>query len=272
MEAVVPSLLDGIPSDVEELQLAYGADLISEAGRCLRLSQLVIVSAQTLFHRFYAVTSLQAHSHLWSASAALLVATKAEEQGRRIRDIANVVHYCFCAREKIGTLDAEGRPTPLEYYGEPGYEWKSTIVTAERHMLKELGFHVLTDSPHKFVLVFMNTLRDKAGFADWSDKRASSLRDVLRAAWKYANDAHRGRAPVLEKPEALACACISLAAQNCEEELPAGWEVVFGSDDVSCRRICAAIKRLCSLGPTAGRFVDLAKYGVVDMCKGVSPS
>jgi cyclin L len=265
VSSLLPSRQDGVAADVEELQLAYGADLITEAGRCLRLPQVVIVSAQVLFHRFYTVTSLKAHGHVWTAAAALLVACKSEEQQRRVRDVANVVHYCFCARERVGAAGADGRPRPLDYYGEPGYEWKRTVIAAERHLLKELGFQVRVDHPHKFVLVFMNTMRDAAGAAGgWADDAA--WRGVLQAAWNYASDALRARLPVVEAPEAVACACIALAADRCGRPLPAGWAGVFGADEPRCRRIAAAIRRVYGLGVTAGRFEDVALCGVAAAC------
>lgn len=259
--ALIPSLQDGVSVRDEETQLAYGADLIAEAGLCLRLSRLSIATAQVLFHRFYVVASLHAHGHVWTAAAALLVACKTEEHHRRVRDVANAVHYCFCARESIGPMDVHKRPLPLDYYGQPGFEWKSTIVSSERHLLKELGFRVFVDHPHKFVLVFTNVLKDKSGAS------TDEWRELTQGAWNYVNDAYRSRVPVLESPEAVACACIALSARRFDVVLPSEWMTVFGTEPLLCDRICEALGRVYTLGPTGGCFLDLARCGFLDLVK-----
>lgn len=260
--ALIPSLQDGVSACEEETQLAYGADLIAEAGLCLRLPQISIATAQVLFQRFYVVASLHAHGHVWMAAAALLVACKIEENHRRIRDIANAVHYCFCARESTGPMDADKRPLPLDYFGQSGFEWKRIIISSERHLLKELGFQVFVDHPHKFVLVFANVLKDKdcTSTIEWSE--------LTQASWNYANDAYRSRLPVLESPEAVACACIALSARRLNIVLPLKWMQVFGIEQRTCDQLCEALEKVYILGPTGGRFLDLACCGFLDLVSG----
>jgi cyclin L len=276
------SIRDGVSSDVERVQLAYGADLISDCGVLLRLPRVAIVSAQVLFHRFYAVASLKAHSHIWIAAASLLVASKAEEHPRRIRHIANVVFHCFCSREGLGAVEAgdAAKLLPLDYYGTSGYDWKCGIVIAERHLLKELGFRVLVEHAHKFVLVFVNTLRDKAGCVDWGDEgldygrgtcngdRSSPAmwRRVLQGSWDFANDAHRAQGPAaLHRPEVVACACIGLAAREANLQLPDRWQEVFGGVDIGSR-LEDAIRAASAEPQTAGRFLDVARSEVAKLC------
>jgi cyclin L len=258
---------DGIDPSVEETQLLYAAELILESGLLLRLPHIAIVSAQILFHRFYIAVSLKAHNHVWMAAGALLVASKAEEHQRKIRDIANVVYYCFCIRQGIGHRDKDsGELLPLDYYGPSGYEWKTSIVTAERYLLKELGFRVVIEHPHKFVLVFVNTLRDKAGCGDWTNESAACWRDIVQRSWNYANDAHRMQLVVLERPEVVACACIDLAANDCGLSLPEGWLYVFGADLSSCKRVAMSLVKTYQLPSTVGMFEDLAMSNIVSIC------
>lgn len=256
-----PSREDGISPETEELQLSYGTDLITEAGHCLRLPQVAIISAQTVFQRFYFVTSLKAHGHVWIAAAALLVACKMEEHHRKIRDIATVVHYCFCVRENVGVAGSDGRPKPLDYYGQAGFEWKQMIVVAERHLLKELGFQLFVDHPHKYVLVFTSTLRDKV---DKSAAAREKWKRLQQASWNLANDIHRFRLPIFEPPEAVACACIILAAEETGQELPPGWPDVFGADQARCAQIVEAMGRMRGVGSTCGDFEDIARCGFLD--------
>lgn len=265
-----PSAEDGVPRDLEEMQLVYGTDLIQECGLALRLPQFVVATAQMLFQRFYLVVSLQSHSHVWAAAAALLVASKSEEHQRKIRDVANVVHDRMCVREGLATgtvrVGDETVRRPLDFYGAAGYDWKTTIMTTERHLLKELGFQIRVDHPHKFVLVFMNTLREKSGAADWAEPESRTWLNVLQSAWNYANDSLRLRLAVLEPAEAIAVTCIALASADSKLSLPTGWQVVLGSSERASRRIGAHIRRLYTLPRTRGRFVDVARSGVLDVC------
>lgn len=256
---------DAIPHEIEELQLIYGCELIIACSRALRLPQPVAATGCVLFHRFFLDVSLRTHSHVWAASGALLLATKIEEQVRKIRDIANVLHAQLCVREGLGELAKDGQRVPLDFYGAFGYEWKRNIVQSELRILHELGFNVRVEHAHKFVLVFVNTLREKAHAGDWLNG-GHTWRDVLQSAWKYANGALRLRLCVLEKAEDIACACIALGAAEVKVDLPEGWNDVFGSSAQNMKRIEAEIRRLYTLSPAAGRFVDLADSGVLEMC------
>ena len=48
-----PSFNDGIDSKIEKLHRIYGCELIQEAGILLRLPQVVMVTGQSILHRFY---------------------------------------------------------------------------------------------------------------------------------------------------------------------------------------------------------------------------
>ncbi|PLW45540.1 hypothetical protein PCANC_10150 [Puccinia coronata f. sp. avenae] len=88
-----PSAVDAIPAHLERELRLYGALLIQQAGVLLKLPQIVMATAATLFQRFFFVTSFL-HFGIRDVSAgALFLASKLEEKPARIRDIINVYDY-----------------------------------------------------------------------------------------------------------------------------------------------------------------------------------
>lgn len=212
-----------------------------------------------LVQRFYTRVSLRAHASIWTAGAALLLSAKLADQPRTLRHVANVIHDRVCARE--GTLETlqycgEERRRPLDFFGADGYDWKHELITTERHILKELGFRLKVELPHKFVLIFVNTLRDKSGASAWTEPGVEDFRNFLQRSWNYANDVMRIRLCVAEEPEAIAVACIALAARQCNTALPKGWQIVFGSSEKECERIVQEINWFYEMPSTKGLLVD----------------
>lgn len=88
-----PSSKDSISTELEKELRLYGGLLIQQAGILLKLPQIVMATAATLFQRFYFVTSFN-HFGIRDVSAgALFLASKLEEKPARVRDIINVYDY-----------------------------------------------------------------------------------------------------------------------------------------------------------------------------------
>ena len=94
-----PSRREGVADEVEISYRIAGCELIQEMGILLRLPQVVMATAQTLFHRFYYRKSLtQFDTHI-VAIAALFLGAKVEEAPRRFRDVINVAYHCKLRRQ-----------------------------------------------------------------------------------------------------------------------------------------------------------------------------
>lgn len=247
-----PSTLDGIPASVTSLALAHAVDIIFLSSRLLRLPITTAAAAATLLHRFYSVTSLASHGTIWAAAATLLISTKASSHNRRVRDLANAVHYAFAIHESRAAKT-------LDYFSHAGFEWKRAIVDAERHILRDLGFHTAVDAPHRYVLVVHASLRERAAAA--AGDSVGAWKALLAAAWRLCNDAHRTTVVVEFPARTMACACIALAAEGAVA-LPERWAEVFGAGGVG-----VVVERLRAMdrGATRGRFVDVARCGFEDM-------
>ncbi|KAL0037214.1 hypothetical protein WJX79_006696 [Trebouxia sp. C0005] len=207
-----PSRKDGISADTERDQRIYGCELIQEAGILLRLPQAVMATGQVLLHRFYCKVSLVAHDVKKTAMACVWLATKLEENPRRMREMLSVFYRLDRRRQGKTTLP------PLDVYG-PVYEkWKSDVVTLERIMLRAFGFILHVEHPHKFVLNYLVVLEQH-------DHPESGL---LQRAWNLANDSLRSTLCVRFKGEIVACGIIFLAARQLRIPLPedpAWWDL-----------------------------------------------
>ncbi|CAN8064035.1 unnamed protein product [Agarophyton chilense] len=200
-----------------------------------------------LLHRFYTQVSIIAHNTVWTAGACIILSAKLADEPRSLRHVTNVIYDRLVDRQNIcvETVSMEGMVCrrSLNFYGAEGYDWKHALIETERHILKELGFRLAVELPHNFVLVFVNTLRDKAGAPGWSNGKGL-FNILLQAAWDYANDLLIDQICVREAPEVLACACISLATSHCDASLPEGWEYVLGSNVDECERLVLYLKGL----------------------------
>ena len=140
-----PSKRDGIDADVEMAHRIWGCALIQEAGILLRLPQVVMCTAQNLFHRFYYRKSLARFDTFLVAMGTFFLACKVEEKPKRIREVLFVFHYVYRlrARKAGASLELGG----VRYNG-----WKDALVKMERHVLKELGFSFNVRTPEAVVV------------------------------------------------------------------------------------------------------------------------
>ena len=214
-----PSKRDGVGADDEMAQRIWGCELIMEAGILLRLPQVVMCTAQNLFHRFYYRVSLLRFDAFLSAMGCFFLACKIEEKPKRIREVLMVFHFTFRVRcRSTATLELGG----VRYNG-----WKADLVRVERHILKELGFSFyIIDHSHKFILFFVKLLGGDG--------------DLAQEAWAYLNDSMRTDASLRYRSEVIACAAIFMAARKLGRKLPTDedggvpwWEVFYvGRDEL----------------------------------------
>lgn len=242
-------------------QVRYGSELLCECARSLELHAATCAQALALYHRFYQRRDAHRYSTLWIVCATLLLATKHNEAPKRLRDIATCAHYTLVTREGWNAN------VPLDYFGAPGHVWKSSITAAEIAVLRASGFRVYTEIPHKLVLVFVNTLREKAGAPDWTGR----WRALMHGAWTAANDVMLLPACVTFRVDDLACACITRAAVAAAIPLPQSWMAVFGATKTNVKAVNDALDNLYSNPLLEVRFRDLSNDDILGAC-GVVPT
>ena len=77
---------------------------------------------------------------------------------------------------------------------------------------------------------------------------STKKRHLVQSAWNFMNDSLRSDVFMRFHPEAVACACIYLAARQCSIVLPNNppWYWLFSVDEEDIQQICLSILRLYS--------------------------
>ena len=188
-----PSRERGVSEEDEFAMRVHGCELVQEAAVLLKASQQVACTGQVLLHRFYAKRSMVKFDVRRVAATSVFLACKLEECPRKLRDVVNVFHRMSRRREK--------KPlTHLEYFSKRYEDIKADLVRVERHMLREFGFCIHAEHPHKFVLNYLRMMGQDSA--------------MMNAAWKIANDSLRTTLCIRFKAYKVAVACIYLAARK----------------------------------------------------------
>ncbi|XP_050956575.1 cyclin-L2-like isoform X1 [Labeo rohita] len=221
-----PSRAHGLSARTEEQLRNRMCEMIQNAGILLRLPQVAMATAQILFHRFFYCKSFVRHCAETVAMACLQLASKIEEEPRRVRDVLNVFHHLKHAA-------GNRRVSPLVL--DEGYiSRKSDVIKAERRLLKELGFCVHVKHPHKVIVMYLQVLE--------CEKNSK----LVQMAWNYMNDSLRTDVFLRFRAETVACACIFLSARVLQIPLPdqPPWFLLFGASEQDLIEISCCILRL----------------------------
>ncbi|KAG5835585.1 hypothetical protein ANANG_G00245560 [Anguilla anguilla] len=224
-----PSAEQGLPLDTEEQLRTQGCELIQAAGILLRMPQVAMATGQILFQRFFYCKSFIRHCVETVAMACVHLASKIEEEPRRIRDVLNVFHRL---KHNKGSRTVAPLPLDANYI-----RMKSQVISAERRVLKELGFCVHVKHPHKIIVMYLQVLE--------CEKNAK----LVQMAWNYMNDSLRTDVFLRFSAETVACACIYLSARSLQIPLPdqPPWFWLFGANEEELREVCHRILRLYTL-------------------------
>lgn len=267
-------------------QAVFGCELIQQMGILLRLPQVAVSTAQVSFHRFYAKRSMRKFdvrvsskfrvvaanysssgpcctffldfsrssptrlrvvpsslSPQYIALGALFLATKVEECPKKLRDVLQVFIYLEQKRQGVE------KPTPVDIHSNRFSAYKDRLIRAERELLKELGFVLYTEHPHKFILNYAKLLTlDDATF-----------KKLAQYAWNFINDSQRTDVCMRYPPETICCAALWMGARVLQIKLPSSseppWWELFDAKredmDAVCERVTALYSR-----PRA-TFIDL---------------
>lgn len=223
-----PSQIDGVEKEDEINLRILGCELIQKAGISLNLPQVAMATAQVLFQRFYYSKSFVRHNHEITAMGCVCLASKIEEEPRRIRDVINVFR-------DIKQHSAGEERTPMVLDQTYTYQ-KNGVIKAERRVLKELGFCVHVKHPHKLIVMYLQVL----GF--------EKNQQFMQRAWNYMNDSLRTDVFMRYNPETIACACIDLTARIINIPLPSrpSWFGLFKVSEADIIDICYRVLDLYS--------------------------
>ncbi|KAL1499361.1 hypothetical protein AB1Y20_011568 [Prymnesium parvum] len=215
-------------------QRVFGCECIQQMGILLRLPQVAVSTAQVMFHRFYAKRSIRKFDVRHFSLGALFLASKVEECPRKVRDILNV--YTHIQQKRAGEPSV-----PLDIYSNRYAALKERLIKAEREILKELGFILYTEHPHKFILNYVKLLT--------VDEHLT--KKLAQHAWNFINDSQRTDVCIHFAPEVICCAAIWMAARVLQIKLPSDasappWWELFNTRKHEMDAVCKQITALYS--------------------------
>jgi hypothetical protein len=153
-----------------------------------------VILAQILFHRFYTQVSMKEFDTNLTIMSSVFLASKLEEHTRRLTDIINVFYRIFQVyADKVDQI-------PFSVHS-----LKNEVVEVEKEILASLGFTLTYDNPHKFMMMYLNTIDSDSKFA--------------QKAWNYLNDSFFTDLPLQYGPNVLASGAIYCANIELEHGL-----------------------------------------------------
>ncbi len=186
-----PSILDGLPVAQELANRQKGVNFITQVGIMLKLPQLTHATASVYLHRFFMRHGMQqpnkAGLHHYSVAAtALFLATKVEENCRKMREL--VVACCRVAQKNPNLVVDEQNK---EYW-----KWRDTILHNEDLLLEALCFDLQLDQPYRILFEFLQY---------YGAEHNKILRNT---SWAFLNDSHVTTMCLLHSPRTIAGAAL----------------------------------------------------------------
>ncbi|KAF7970012.1 hypothetical protein HWV62_25380 [Athelia sp. TMB] len=154
----------GILLDKELYDRSRGVEFLFRLGSSLGLPSTAMFTAATWFHRFFMRYSLEDYHREDVAASCIFLATKTEECGRKLRDVARVCEAKI-ANKEVNLIPEDGKEVEAR---------QTSILLVEEVLLEAICFDFVVNSPH-------------ADLVDLFDSREESM-TVKEYAWSIAHD------------------------------------------------------------------------------------
>lgn len=228
-----PSQLDGMKFEAESTSRSKGVNFITQVGIMLKLPQLTIATAAVYLHRFFMRYSMvdipqRPGMHPYPiAATSLFLATKVEENVRRMREI--VVACCRVAQKQPNLL--------VDEQSKEFWKWRDTILHHEDLLLEALCFDLQLEQPYRLLYEFMC-------FFGFNENKP--LRNAL---WAFVNDSMFTVLCVQFHARTIAAAALYAAARHCDisiedDDFGRPWWEQIGVDLTQIRRACSRLAQL----------------------------
>ncbi|TDL27447.1 cyclin-like protein [Rickenella mellea] len=230
--ATPSSSSSSFPLSKELYDRARGVEFLYRLGSSLQLPTTALCTAATWFHRFYMRYSMEDYHRQDVAATCIFLATKTEECGRKLRDIARVFQSKVNYNVPIEAITKEA--------GSEVEQCQSNILATEEALLEALCFDFVVSSVHEVLVdLFEEHTEDEV---------------VQEVAWCIAHDSYRTVLCVLFGVRIIAAACFILAQR-----------MVAGPHSASLdARICASAPSASLLTPPSNkpRSPDATRFAI----------
>ncbi|KKK16319.1 hypothetical protein ARAM_001784 [Aspergillus rambellii] len=228
-----PSQLDGLKIEQENVNRSKGVNFITQVGIMLKLPQLTLATAAVYLHRFfmrYSMVDLPQRPGMHPypiAATALFLATKVEENVRRMREL--VVACCRVAQKQPNLV--------VDEQSKEFWKWRDTILHHEDLLLEALCFDLQLEQPYRILYDFI---------CFFGVNESKPLRN---AAWAFVNDSMFTVLCLQFPARTIAAAALYAAARHCDigfEDDGQGqpWWEQIEVDLVQVRQACTRMAQL----------------------------
>ncbi|KZP12012.1 cyclin-like protein [Athelia psychrophila] len=182
----------GITLDKELYDRSRGVEFLFRLGSSLGLPSTAMFTAATWFHRFFMRYSLDNYHRQDVAASCIFLATKTEECGRKLRDVARVCEAKI-ANKEVNLIPEDGKEVETR---------QTSILLVEEVLLEAICFDFVVDSPHAELVDLFDSLEEDMVVKEY--------------AWSIAHDSYRTPLCILQSPRIIAAACYILAQKVAE--------------------------------------------------------
>ncbi|KAG5643480.1 hypothetical protein DXG03_000868 [Asterophora parasitica] len=176
-----------IPVDKELYDRARGVEFLFRLGSSLLLPSSAMFTAATWFHRFYMRYSMEDFHRQDVAASCIFLATKTEECGRKLRDVARVCHAKAVGID-TNTIAADSKEVD---------QLQASILLTEEYLLEAICFDLVVESPHAELVDLFDAYEHNPMIQEYT--------------WSLAHDSYRTPLCILYPPKIIAASCYVLA-------------------------------------------------------------
>lgn len=214
-----PSAIHGCSMEEELSARQKGVELLLRVAGQLRLPVNAFVAAASYFHRFYMRNSIKDYNYRDIAATSIFLATKVEECGRKLKDVATTVIF-----KTNGSLKPDTDLQVLENSKEHK-KWTENILVYEETLLDSLCFDLVVESPHACLATTFDPqylgsekydLFGLIGFPlDLDEERPFD--SIVINAWGIAHDTLRIPICLFFSAKIIAAACFLISLVSCPD-------------------------------------------------------
>lgn len=221
-----PSALHGCSMEEELSARQKGIELLLRVAGQLRLPVNAFVAAACYFHRFYMRNSIKDYNYRDIAATCIFLATKVEECGRKLKDVATTVIF-----KTNSTLKSDTDLQALENSKEHK-KWTENILVYEETLLDSLCFDLVVECPHSCLATAFNSadlgtgkydIFRILGISTSNDQNldiGQSLDSIVLNAWGVAHDTLRIPVCLFFNAKIIAASCFLIALVSCADLSP----------------------------------------------------
>ncbi|KAG1853696.1 cyclin-like protein [Suillus subalutaceus] len=185
---LTPSVVTSSYTIAKELyDRSRGVEFLFRLGSSLGLPTSAMFTAATWFHRFFMRYSMEDYHRQDVAASCIFLATKTEECGRKLRDVARVCQAKITGKD-VSLIHSESPEVD---------QLQNVILLTEEVLLEALCFDFVAPSPHAELIDLFDAYQEDSRVYDY--------------AWSIAHDSYRTPLCVLFPSRIIASACYVLA-------------------------------------------------------------